>query len=273
MLRSCLAQASRTVASTSSTSFHTSAILQAKVKVELSRKLRRQQKIAHKQEEADNRPHPVTGLGRGKEHVWDQCDLAKILVSEEDLTAPSVETDTTVGKNIPMPTVFSYGIREPEAALLFHDLPQLSSTQSILQENIITPEKMNELHIEASLAEAHKSKQFSRVVDLRNANADGIHFENRLRIIREFSAPDRPFNPGRQEVQAAMLTYRIRNIWTHMSTKRYRKDVNAKRRLRELVYQRARILKYLKRTDRVRWDMLLGRLGLEPGAVEGELMV
>ncbi|KAF9004440.1 S15/NS1 RNA-binding domain-containing protein [Hymenopellis radicata] len=224
MLRSCLAQASRT----------------AKVKVELSRKLRRQQKIAHKQEEADNRPHPVTGLGRGNEHVWDKCDLAQILVSEEDLTAPSVETDTTVGKNIPMPMVFSYGIREPEAALLFHDLPQLSSTQ---------------------------------VVDLRNANADGIHFENRLRIIREFSAPDRPFNPGRQEVQAAMLTYRIRNIWTHMSTKRYRKDVNAKRRLRELVYQRARILKYLKRTDRVRWDMLLGRLGLEPGAVEGELMV
>ncbi len=58
-----------------------------------------------------------------------------------------------------------------------------------------------------------------------------------------------------------------------MSSKRYRKDVNAKRHLRELVYQRARILKYLKRTDRVRWDMLLPRLGVEPGAVEGELMV
>lgn len=199
------AAASRTVASTSSTSLlHSSAILQARAQVDLSRKLRRQQKIVHKQEEADKRPHPITGLRRGEEDKWKACDLAKILVSEEDLTAPPVEVQTAVG-TIPMPRVFSYGIREPEAALLFKDLPELSSEQPIRQEKPATSERFNQIHAESAPVEALKSAQFSKVVDLRNANADGIHFENRQRIIRQFSAPDRPFNPGRQEVQG-MLT-------------------------------------------------------------------
>jgi small subunit ribosomal protein S15 len=33
------------------------------------------------------------------------------------------------------------------------------------------------------------------------------------------------------------------------------------------------MLKYLKRTARTRYDTLLGQLGLEPEAVEGELIV
>ena len=72
---------------------------------------------------------------------------------------------------------------------------------------------------------------------------------------------------------AAILTYRIRNMWQHMTSRQHRKDVASKRRLRFLVYQRARTLKYLKRVDRVRYDIALQRMGLEPGSVEGELMV
>ena len=53
----------------------------------------------------------------------------------------------------------------------------------------------------------------------------------------------------------------------------YRKDVATRRSLRSLVHQRAKILKYLKRLDRDRYEVCLERLGLEPGAVEGELLV
>ena len=46
-----------------------------------------------------------------------------------------------------------------------------------------------------------------------------------------------------------------------------------RRGLRTLVHQRAKILKYLKRTDRQRYDAILDRLGLEPESVEGELIL
>lgn len=52
-----------------------------------------------------------------------------------------------------------------------------------------------------------------------------------------------------------------------------RKDVASRRGLRSLVHQRAKILKYLKRLDQDRYDVCLERLGLEPEAVEGELLV
>jgi small subunit ribosomal protein S15 len=54
---------------------------------------------------------------------------------------------------------------------------------------------------------------------------------------------------------------------------RNKKDVGSRRSLRLLIHQRAKILKYLKRVDRDRYDIVLGRLGLEPESVEGELVV
>jgi small subunit ribosomal protein S15 len=70
---------------------------------------------------------------------------------------------------------------------------------------------------------------------------------------------------------AALLTLQIRNLWKHLSN--FKRDVTNRRSLRRLVHQRAKLLKYLKRTDRDRYERVLERLGLEPGAVEGELVV
>jgi small subunit ribosomal protein S15 len=70
---------------------------------------------------------------------------------------------------------------------------------------------------------------------------------------------------------AALVTLQIRNVWKHLS--QFKRDVASRRSLRRLVHQRAKLLKYLKRTDRDRYDIALERLGLEPGAVEGELVV
>ena len=70
---------------------------------------------------------------------------------------------------------------------------------------------------------------------------------------------------------AALLTLQIRNVWDHLRA--FKRDVSNRRNLRRLVHQRAKLLKYLKRTDRDRYELVLERLGLEPGAVEGELVV
>lgn len=45
------------------------------------------------------------------------------------------------------------------------------------------------------------ANMFAKVLDLRNANAAGIAYENRRRIIHAFSGPENPFDTGRAEVQ------------------------------------------------------------------------
>lgn len=67
------------------------------------------------------------------------------------------------------------------------------------------------------------------------------------------------------------MTYKIRKLWIHLT--KFKKDVGNRLSLRKLVHQRAKILKYLKRLDRDRYDTLLERLALEPHSVEGELVV
>lgn len=52
-----------------------------------------------------------------------------------------------------------------------------------------------------------------------------------------------------------------------------KKDISGRRALRMLVHQRAKLLKYIKRVDRDRYDVILQRVALEPEAVEGELIV
>lgn len=67
------------------------------------------------------------------------------------------------------------------------------------------------------------------------------------------------------------MTMRIRNLWTHLT--RHKKDVGNRLSLRKLIHQRAKMLKYLKSTSRDRYEILLPRIGVEPEAVEGELIV
>ena len=70
---------------------------------------------------------------------------------------------------------------------------------------------------------------------------------------------------------AALLTYRIRNLWNHLT--KFRRDIGNRRGLRKLVHERAKVLRYLKRKDQDRYETVLERLALEPESVEGELVV
>lgn len=76
---------------------------------------------------------------------------------------------------------------------------------------------------------------------------------------------------GTKLFPAALLTYKIRNLWDHLN--KFKRDVGNRRGLRKLVHQRAKILRYLKNVDRDRYDNVLNRLALEAEAVEGELVV
>ena len=65
---------------------------------------------------------------------------------------------------------------------------------------------------------------------------------------------------GSPEVQIALLTARIQELTEHLKSNK--KDHAARRGLLKLVGRRAALLKYLTRTDRVRYKNTISRLGL-----------
>ncbi|KAI1790988.1 S15/NS1 RNA-binding domain-containing protein [Ganoderma leucocontextum] len=251
MLGVQLAQCSRTLASSSSaraTSLHTSAVLQAvsartrNSQRTLKANIQRREEIERQAQQ--NRPHVVLGHKAGDDAKWLDSDLAKVVINEADIVAtpkPSLDGETGTYQ---LATYFNYGIGEKEKETLFDALPRLTVRDRV---------------------------HLARLADLRNANARGIAYENRRRIVAAFSEAENPTDTGRPEVQAALATFRIRNIWDHLS--RCKKDIANRRSLRRLVHKRAKILRYLKTVDEDRYDRILERLGLERSAVEGELVV
>lgn len=69
----------------------------------------------------------------------------------------------------------------------------------------------------------------------------------------------------------AVLTYRIRNLHEHLAQGRH--DNSSRRGMAILVHQRMRLLKYLRRKSPQRYAAILPRIGVEPRAVEGEVVV
>lgn len=77
---------------------------------------------------------------------------------------------------------------------------------------------------------------------------------------------------GSSEVQAAILTAKIRTLANYLETKG-RKDKMNKRNLRLLVHRRQKLLRYLRRKERggERWTHLIETLGLTEGTWRGEI--
>jgi small subunit ribosomal protein S15 len=70
---------------------------------------------------------------------------------------------------------------------------------------------------------------------------------------------------------AALLTMDIRNLRAHLIKNMH--DERGTHKLRNMAYKRKRILEYLKRLDRVRYDKCLMEIGVDKRAVEGELVI
>ena len=71
-----------------------------------------------------------------------------------------------------------------------------------------------------------------------------------------------PLDTGSSEVQVAVFTERLKRLSAHMAL--HRKDMNTKRRLQLLVLQRNRMLKYMRRRCRDRYNSVIGGLGIRP---------
>jgi small subunit ribosomal protein S15 len=85
-----------------------------------------------------------------------------------------------------------------------------------------------------------------------------ITAERRTTLVSEYAMA--AADTGSPEVQVALLTERINNLTEHLKT--HAKDFHSRRGLLMLVGRRRRLLDYLSKKDRTRYQTLIGRLGL-----------
>lgn len=86
----------------------------------------------------------------------------------------------------------------------------------------------------------------------------GISAERKREIIESFRTHST--DTGSPEVQIALMTERIAYLTEHFKT--HKKDHHSRRGLLKLVAQRRKLLNYLKRADRERYNRILERLSL-----------
>lgn len=77
-------------------------------------------------------------------------------------------------------------------------------------------------------------------------------------IIQEFKTHDD--DTGSPEVQVALLTARIRHLTEHL--KSHKGDHASRRGLLMMVGKRTRLLRYLKKIERARYQTIIGKLQL-----------
>jgi small subunit ribosomal protein S15 len=82
--------------------------------------------------------------------------------------------------------------------------------------------------------------------------------ETRSQIISDFQTHES--DTGSSEVQIALLTTRINQMIEHLRVHKH--DHHSRRGLLKMVGRRRRLLAYLQRKDRERYQQLIARLGL-----------
>jgi small subunit ribosomal protein S15 len=268
------------------TSFHSSALTYESARQRESRlqkKTARARREALARERIINAPHPCLGYRPGNEQLWLRSDLCNIILTPEKIqSTPSARLGN---QDVVFPANYQYGIGPREKRILMEDLPTVRMQQQTSHLDSLQPESEEEA-TRAFHVETKSKSQMARLLDLKNADAGGIAFQNRRRIVEAFGEPGKRNDTGRTEVQGtsrfvsqpasvnmhplvAILTYSIHNLWAHVDY--FRRDIHNRRNLQLLLHQRAVLLRYLKRTGRARYNALLPRLGIEPEVVEGEV--
>jgi small subunit ribosomal protein S15 len=82
--------------------------------------------------------------------------------------------------------------------------------------------------------------------------------EKKQTIISDYKLHDT--DTGSPDVQIALLTERINYLSEHF--KSHKNDHHSRRGLLSLISQRRKLLDYLKKTNKGRYENLIGRLGL-----------
>ncbi|SPO28827.1 related to MRPS28 - mitochondrial ribosomal protein, small subunit [Ustilago trichophora] len=289
-------------------SFSTSSILSESRKkrtARLKRKSNLDQRLLKVRMLESSKPDPVLGhqsTPTGSQ-TWERSELAKLILDKEtvwgvkedrrgNLVSISAEEQAAGRKNVfdrasakdaatlGGPVRLNFGLDSKDRQLLFQDLPQVMVKDRILDSwnlGALVRGTANKADVSAFESEYSKvqaeeqtnKESLGRILDLRNASGKGIQVENIRRIISYFGGEKR--DTGSPEVQAAVLTYRIRNLHEHLQTNRH--DNSNRRSMSLLTHQRAKILKYLKNKSPQRYHEILPRIGVEARAVEGEIVV
>ncbi|KAF9340921.1 hypothetical protein BGZ91_011804 [Linnemannia elongata] len=160
------------------------------------------------------------------------------------------------------PSGYQHFLTEQEADLIFEKVPHVQ-VQELMVRSTLVNERI-QLPIEQQKAELVR-----RITALENGNAKQVTLENVRRAREAFQRAEG--DTGSPEVQAAVMTVRIQNLHNHILNNK--KDKHNYRRLRMLIHQRQAVLKYLKKTYPERYHVCLDRLGLEPRAIEDEIVV
>ncbi|KAG0195973.1 hypothetical protein BGX28_000297 [Mortierella sp. GBA30] len=160
------------------------------------------------------------------------------------------------------PSGYQHFLNEQEAEIIFEKVPQVQVQELMLRSSLVN--EKTQLPIEKQKAELVR-----RITALENGNAKQITLENVRRAREAFQRAEG--DTGSPEVQAAIMTVRIQNLHSHILNNK--KDKHNYRRLRMLIHQRQTVLKYLKKTYPSRYHICLDRLGLEPRAIEDEIVV
>jgi len=100
----------------------------------------------------------------------------------------------------------------------------------------------------------------NRIRDLLHNELDDrmIGQEEKKETMQEFRLHES--DTGSPEVQIALMTQRIKELTDHL--REHKKDNASRRGMRKLVGRRARLLRYLKRESKGRYDELTTKLGL-----------
>lgn len=180
---------------------------------------------------AANRPHVVLGTRPSEEETkWKNCDLAKTIVTAEELASlpPTMNKSEGFDSEAGIPKHLNYGVdymKDGEGReMFFKALPAVAFENEALSNSIgendirtlMTKSGDQNLskgdHVRQRVllalmnTESEKAMLFSQVTDLRNANAKGIAFENRRRIIQAFSPDGTESNSGYPEVQGIFVS-------------------------------------------------------------------
>ena len=85
-----------------------------------------------------------------------------------------------------------------------------------------------------------------------------LNTEQKAQIVADYKRGEN--DTGSPEVQGALLTARINDLTPHFQ--KHKKDNHSRRGLLRLVFQRRKLLDYLKGKDVERYRQLITRLGL-----------
>lgn len=223
---------------------------------------------------------------------WDSSLLKKVVLDRNQIwySAPpqySSSQDAVSSNDLPFPPSvqpehFSPLLTsETDRKFLLESLPIATANEAYEQAK--DPRRRGEETEAEVIKQAERSEMLMRAMDLRNSDSRGIRVVNTERIVKAFGTAtkrgaEESLNTGSSEVQAAILTHRIRLLADHLATNP--RDVHNRKSLRGLVMKRAGLLKYFRRraekqngVGETGYLELLDRLGLDRKAVEGELIV